>query len=153
MIKCLKLTRWQSVLLVLVLFPVHVPAVDEESFDILDIDDSPRIRDVQYPGWFKLSFLDLQEDLDEAVANLKQGIIVYFSQKDCGYCEIMAKVNFGREKDIVQYTRKHFDVVPLDIWGSREVNGMEGHSLEERDYAVREKTNFTPTVGWCLVSN
>jgi thioredoxin-related protein len=146
MIKCLKLTRWQSVLLVLVLFPVHVPAADEESFDILGIDDSPRIRDVQYPSWFKLSFLDLQEDLDEAVANLKQGIIVYFSQKDCGYCEIMAKVNFGREKDIVQYTRKHFDVVPIDIWGSREVNDMEGHTLAERDYAVREKTNFTPSM-------
>ena len=130
MFKCLRLKRWQSVLLVLVLFPVQVPAaVEEESFDILEIDDSPRIRDVQYPDWFKLSFLDLQEDLDEAVSNQKHGIIVYFSQKDCAYCESMVEVNFGRERDIVQYTRKHFDVVPIDIWGSREVNDMDGVKL------------------------
>ena len=50
------------------------------------------------------------------------------------------------ERDIVQYTRKHFDVVPIDIWGSREVNDMDDHKLAERDYAVREKTNFTPSM-------
>ena len=98
MFKCLRPKRWHSVLLALVLLPVHAPAVEEEPFDILEIDDSPRIRDVQYPDWFKLSFLDLQEDLDDAVANHKQGIIVYFSQKDCAYCESMVEVNFGRGK-------------------------------------------------------
>ncbi len=118
----------------------------EEPFSIESIDDRPRLRDIQYPKWFKLSFLELQEDLNEAVEEGKKGIIVYFGQKHCAYCEALMEVNFGKEQDIVRYTRKHFDVVPVDVWGSREVTDMQGVQSTEREYAEREKTNFTPSL-------
>lgn len=126
-------------------FPQFALAADE-TFDVQGLDDNPRIRNIQHPDWFKVSFLDLRDDLDEAIVEGKKGIIVYFSHKDCGYCEAMIDINFGSETDIVHYTRDHFDVIPIDIWGSREVTDLEGNQLSERDFAIREKTNFTPAV-------
>ncbi len=117
-----------------------------EDFDITDIDDTPRIRDIHYPEWFKLTFLDLREDLDEALAAGRLGIVVYFGQKHCAYCEALMEINFGREQDIVDYTRRHFDVIPIDIWGDREVTDLAGERLSEKRYAEREKTNFTPSL-------
>ena len=114
-------------------------------FDQPYIDDTPRLRNVQYPDWFKLSFLDLREDLGEAVDKGKFGIIVYFGQKHCAYCEALMKVNF-RQDDIVRYTQEHFDVIPTDIWGSREVTDMNGETWSEREFAVKENTNFTPSM-------
>ncbi len=127
------------------LIPWNAVAV-EEAYDIQELDDTPRVRDIHYPEWFKNSFLDLSEDLSEAENAGKIGIIVYFGQKHCAYCEALMDVNFGREEDIVEYTRKHFDVVPIDIWGSREVIDMQRREITEREYAEREKTNFTPSL-------
>jgi thioredoxin-related protein len=108
-------------------------------------DDSPRIRDAHIPEWFKLSFLDLPADLEEAVAAGKEGIVVYFGQKHCAYCQALMEVNFGLE-DIVEYTRRHFDVIPIDIWSDREVVTMDGETLTEKAFAERERTNFTPSL-------
>lgn len=130
----------------LLLLMIEFSSAAEDTFDIESIDDTPRLRDIQYPAWFKLSFLDLQEDLDEAIENGKKGIVVYFGQENCAYCEALMEVNFDKEEDIVRYTREHFDVIPIDIWGSREVTDMSGVRSTERDFAEREQTNFTPSL-------
>ena len=44
-------------------------------------DDAPLQEPLEHPAWFKQSFLDLPEDLAEATAAGKKGIIVYFGQK------------------------------------------------------------------------
>ena len=128
---------------------------DAEAFDDLDefelherthlFDDRPLLRDTAHPDWWTMSFLDLREDLEAAVAAGKQGIMVYFGQKHCAYCEALIEVNFGLE-DIVTYTREHFDVIPIDIWGDRPVTDMQGRVLSEKAYAERERTNFTPAI-------
>lgn len=134
--------RWGWLLLVL-----PVSAATLETFIDPDyIDDAPRVRDIEYPEWFKISFLDLREDLDDALAAGKWGIVVYFGQQHCAYCEALMEVNFGTEQDIVEYTRRHFDVIAIDIWGSREVTDMDGQTLLESEYAEREQTNFTPSL-------
>lgn len=138
--------RWLAVALIW-LAPWSA-ALSQQEFGELDdtpfIDDTPRIRNVEHPDWFKISFLDLPEDLREA-REAGKGLIVYFGQKHCAYCEALMKVNFGLD-DIVRYTRDHFDVVAIDIWGSREVVTLQGEHLTEREYAVREQTNFTPSM-------
>ncbi len=142
-----KLSFWQPIFLCLLLLCCSRPAFAVgEDFNIQDIDDTPRERDIQYPEWFKNSFLDLQEDLSEALENGKTGLIIYFGQKNCAYCEALMQINFGREKDIVEYTRRHFDVVAIDIWGDREVTDLQGEVLTEKNYAVREQANFTPSL-------
>jgi thioredoxin-related protein len=122
-----------------------VGATNTESQDVYEFDDFPLEEPMEHPDWFKHSFLDLQEDLDEAIDKGKQGIIVYFGQRRCAYCKMLLQVNFGLS-DITAYTRRHFDVIAIDIWGVDEVTDVNGELLTEREYALRENTNFTPSL-------
>jgi thioredoxin-related protein len=117
----------------------------EEPDAAFEFDDSPLAQPLEHPNWFKESFLDLPQDLHEALAAGKKGIIVYFGQRRCAYCQRLMKVNFGMP-DIVAYTRENFEVIPIDIWGVDEVIDMQGTTLTEREFAVRENTNFTPSL-------
>ena len=118
---------------------------DNAPFEEALFDDAPLEDVFQHPEWFKKSFLDLGDDLEEAVAAGKKGIILYFGQKRCPYCERLMKVNFG-DQDIAQYTRLHFDLVPFNIWGIEEVTDLAGETLSEREFAEREAATFTPTL-------
>jgi thioredoxin-related protein len=113
--------------------------------DVYGFDDAPRAEPLDHPAWFKASFLDLDADLKEAAAAGKQGLMVYFGQPRCAYCHKLMTVNFG-SPDIVEYTRKHFDVVAIDVWGIDEVTDVDGERLTERALAEREQTNFTPAI-------
>ena len=108
-------------------------------------EDRPLQEPLDHPEWFKHSFLDLGEDLEEALAADKRGIIVYFGQRRCAYCKLLMEVNFGQH-DTVTYTRRNFDIIPIDIWGVDEVTDINGVTLTERDFSLREKTNFTPSM-------
>ena len=111
----------------------------------LAIDDAPLEYSLHYPAWFRLSFLQLQEDLQDARTFGKRGLIVYFGQDYCPYCKALIEGNFGM-RDIEQYTRKYFDVVAIDIHGTKRVTDFDGDVVSEREYASREKVNFTPTL-------
>jgi thioredoxin-related protein len=117
----------------------------ESDKDVFTFDDFPLKALIKYPDWFKQSFLELPDDLQEALDKGKQGIIVYFGQKRCPYCKMLLEVNFGLN-DIATYTQRHFDVIPIDIWSPEEVTTVDGKVLTEREFALREKTNFTPSL-------
>lgn len=120
--------------------PSAAAETQEEPFD-----DAPLSDIVEYPEWFKKSFLDLPADLAEAAEAGKKGIAVYFGQKRCPYCKRLLEVNFG-EPDIAHYTRTNFDVIPVDIWSVEELTALDGETLSERDFAAREDATFTPTL-------
>lgn len=100
---------------------------------------------IHLPEWFKLSFLDLQDDLDEAIADHKKGIIIYFGRKDCPYCKALLEKNWTR-KDIVYYTQKYFDVIAINTKGTRNVTDFDSFVYNEKEYALKMKTNFTPSL-------
>ena len=125
-------------------FVAGAGGLDENGSTFPLFDDKPLDEPLSFPGWFKLSFLDLQEDLEEARAAGKSGIIVYFGQKYCAYCKRFLE-DIGKE-DIRTYMQKHFDVIGTDIHGDRTVTDLAGMELAESRYATREKTNFTPSV-------
>jgi thioredoxin-related protein len=116
-----------------------------ESDDVFSFDDSPREEPLVYPDWFKESFLYLRDDLNEAVAAGKEGLIVYFGQRRCAYCHKLMEVNFGLT-DIVEYTQRHFDVVSIDIWGVAEVTDLQGRVMTEQKFSLENRTNFTPSL-------
>ncbi len=125
---------------------VATAAQSEDEFDDpLSFDDTPTEDLIQYPPWFKHSFLALDEDLAEAIEGNKKGIAVYFGQKRCAYCKMLMDVNF-QSPDIVNYTRKHFEVIPIDIWSPEEVTTPDGEEISQRDYSVKLGTNFTPSL-------
>jgi thioredoxin-related protein len=129
----------------LLLSPYQPTSAIESEEDVYAFDDFPLEELLQYPDWFKKSFLDLPADLQEAKQDGKQGIVLYFGQKRCAYCKMLLEVNFGLT-DITTYTRRHFDIIPIDIWSSEELTTLSGETLTQRDFALREKTNFTPSL-------
>ena len=98
----------------------------------------------EYPAWFKDSFLDLREDVAEA-ANRKKRVVLLMTQDNCPYCNALVERNLA-QKDIEQYLRKHFDVIALNIWGDREVVGLDGAKRTEKGFAEALKVQFTPTL-------
>lgn len=119
---------------------------DFDSFGEVDtFPDAPLADAVTHPDWFKLSFLDLNDDLKEAIDGGKQALVVYFGQKYCAYCRKLLEVNFGKI-DIVDYTREHFDVIAMDIHGQRSVTGFDGKEYDEHSFALEKHINFTPTL-------
>lgn len=129
----------------LALFLSACPLLASEDDDPLVFDDYPLRDPLEYPSWFKETFLDLQEDLQDALAQEKKGLIVYFGQKRCPYCHMLLKGNWG-QAEIASYTQKHFNVVPVDIWSIEEVTDPKGETLTQREYALRENTDFTPSL-------
>ena len=136
--------RWLLVCVCLMISAATGMASETDN-DPLQFDDTPLDDLLQYPDWFKQSFLDLDEDLKDAVAAGKTGIVVYFGQRRCAYCKMLMEVNF-KTPDIVSYTREHFDVIPIDIWSPEQVTIPSGQSLSERDFAHKLGTNFTPSL-------
>ena len=102
------------------------------------------VGDVEIPAWFKHSFLDLREDVREAAANKKR-LFIYFGQKGCPYCAELFNNNFS-QKHIVDYTRKHFDAIEINLWGDREVIDFSGKAFTEKAFAASLKVWFTPTI-------
>lgn len=98
----------------------------------------------EIPGWFKNSFLDLPEDVAEAAQGGKR-LMLYFGQEGCPYCAALFNTNFS-QPHIVEYTQKHFDAIEFNIWGDREVTDLEGNKLPEKEFAVKLKVRFTPTL-------
>jgi len=97
----------------------------------------------EQPAWFKNSFLDLQEDIEEATASGKR-LMVYFYQDGCPYCKKLLQDNFG-QRSIAEKTRNNFDVVALNIWGDRQVS-FGDIQLTEKEFAARLKVMYTPTL-------
>ena len=126
--------------LLLLSFVLDANAAGDDIFS-----DKALSSDIVLPSWFKLSFLDLQDDLDEAVSEKKKGIIVYFGRKDCPYCKALLEKNWTR-KDIVHYTKKNFDVIAINTKGTRNVTDIDGFVYDEKNYSLNMKTNFTPSL-------
>jgi thioredoxin-related protein len=96
------------------------------------------------PSWFKESFLDIRDDIEEAAA-LNKRVLLYFYQDGCPYCGKLLQDNFA-DREISDYSQKHFDVIAINMWGDREVVDVEGNSVTEKDFARSLKVQFTPTM-------
>ena len=73
------------------------------------------------PEWFKESFMDMQEDIDEAKDENKH-VMLFMTLKFCPYCTKMLKNNFIEGAKLQPYIRENFDVIGIDIKGSKEIS-------------------------------
>jgi len=95
-------------------------------------------------SWFLESFLDFKDDLAESAADGKRFAILW-EQDGCPYCLETHMVNFGIP-EIRSYVQANFNIVQLDIWGSREAVDFDGTALVEKQLAKRGRVRFTPTI-------
>src|SRR6266446_6919416 len=94
--------------------------------------------------WFVGSFLELEDDLKGASARRKQ-LAVIWEQRGCPYCRDTHLVNFA-QKHIEMYIRNHFELIELDIHGSRVVTDFDGEKLGEKQLAGKYGVRGTPTI-------
>lgn len=99
---------------------------------------------VPHPEWFKQSFLDLNEDIEEASAE-DHHLMLYFYQDGCPYCKMFIENDLG-QYDIAEYAQEHFDLVAINMFGSLEVTDVDGEVLPESEFAMKIRVMFTPTV-------
>jgi len=119
-------------------------STQNQSTEII-FNDQPLKEDLHLPDWFTLSFLDLQDSLNEALKENKKGIIIYFGRKDCAYCKSLLETNWG-DPAIEKFTRKNFNVIAIDVRGDRKVTDFNGTSWSEKDFSSLKRTNFTPSL-------
>ena len=93
--------------------------------------------------WFLESFLDLSDDL-EAAAKAGKRFAIMWELKGCPYCRETHFVNFART-DISDYIKANFEVLQLNIIGSRKVTDFDGAELSEKEMAAKYAVRFTPT--------
>ena len=117
----------------------------EKSSDYQSFSDIPMLRNLTIPDWFKQTFLDLPDDLRHATQDNKLGLMLYFGQQHCAYCEAMNEMIFEQE-DFKSYISKYFDVIPIDVWGKLEVTNLQGKKTNETQFANEVQAQFTPTV-------
>lgn len=96
------------------------------------------------PSWFYNSFLDLNEDIEELASNNKR-LILYISQNNCPYCHKFVNENL-QDKEIVSKIKTNFEMINIDMFGNNEVVDINGDELSEKDYAIKHKIQFTPTL-------
>ncbi|CAC9555421.1 hypothetical protein [uncultured Gammaproteobacteria bacterium] len=93
--------------------------------------------------WFKSSFLELAEDVDEARQENKH-ILLFFHLAECPYCDQMVK-DFDQQP-LKAFIQKHFSVIAINIRGDKEVAINEEHTLSEKELANEIQVKYTPTV-------
>lgn len=101
---------------------------------------------IHYQPWIKVSFLDLKEDVAEAVAKGK-GLVVLFEQPGCGSCKKLHEINFANP-ELVKFITDHFDVVQINLYGDNEVIDFSGETVNEARFAEQSMVNFTPTTAF-----
>src|SRR4029077_3127026 len=93
--------------------------------------------------WFLESFLDLADDLEGARKEGKR-FVVMWELKGCPYCKETHFVNFAQPR-ISDYVKKNFEVLQLNIIGSRRVTDFEGAEVSEKELAAKYAVRCTPT--------
>jgi thioredoxin-related protein len=94
--------------------------------------------------WFLESFLELSDDLEDAHKEGKRFLIAW-ELKGCPYCKETHFVNFAQPR-IADYIKSNFEVLQLNIIGSRKVTDFDGAEMSEKELAAKYGVRFTPTL-------
>jgi thioredoxin-related protein len=93
--------------------------------------------------WFLESFLELGDDLHGATSAGKR-FAVMWELRGCPYCKETHLVNFARP-DIEEFIKANFEILQLNLVGSRKVKDFDGVEISEKALAAKYGVHFTPT--------
>jgi thioredoxin-related protein len=92
--------------------------------------------------WFLESFLELPDDLAAATAANKR-LAIMWELRGCPYCRQTHLVNFANP-EIAGYIKQRFEILQLNIIGSREVMDFDGQKLTEKAFAQKYGVRGVP---------
>ena len=94
--------------------------------------------------FFNESFWDFSEELENARASGKQGILVMFEMDECPFCHRM-KTTVLNQPEVQDYFREHFMIFPVDIEGDVELVDFTGKKTTMKDFAFAQyRVRATP---------
>jgi thioredoxin-related protein len=96
------------------------------------------------PGWFKDSFLEIQEDAQEA-GEADKHLMLFFQLNACPYCDRMLTESFEADPNM-SYIQQHFDVIAINVKGDREIVFNESITVLEKELAEILKVRATPAI-------
>ncbi len=127
------------ILLAATLIVISVPAPAAEGFD-----DS-LVAKIEYPGWFKDSFLNLPDDLAEGRDAGKDGLLLFFSTQGCSYCHLFIVTSLA-DPAIAARLQEHFDTLGLEIFDDAELTDFAGKATRVKHFALDQGVEFAPTL-------
>ncbi|MFT5115860.1 MAG: thioredoxin-related protein [Parasphingorhabdus sp.] len=98
----------------------------------------------ELPRWFKSSFLDFSDEIEQAKAQGKH-VMAFMHLDECPYCNRMLEENFF-EGDSRNFMEENFDVIGVNVRGDLEVTWIDGNSYTERGLTEHLNTIATPTI-------
>ncbi len=97
-----------------------------------------------YIHFFQPTFGDFQEELEDARADGKQGVLIFFEMDECPFCHRM-KQQVLNQPEVQDYFREHFAVFSVDVEGDVEITDFQGRTMRQSDFAFREfRVRATP---------
>jgi len=97
-----------------------------------------------HTSWFLDSFLELKDDVEETTAKGKR-LAIFWELKGCPYCKETHFTNLTRD-DISEFMQANFEVIQLNILGSRMVVDIDGEELTEKQLRNKYGIRYTPTL-------
>jgi thioredoxin-related protein len=131
------LILWLSALCTLL--PAAATAATDPSFD------DGAMQQINYPDWFKESFLDLPDDAAMAAEAGKQGLFLFFSTQGCSYCHLFIETSL-KDPAIAGRLQEHFDAIGLEIFSDAELVDFAGDTTRVKTFALDEGVQFAPTL-------
>jgi thioredoxin-related protein len=96
------------------------------------------------PSWFKDSFLEIANDVDDATESGKH-VLLFFHLNGCPYCAITVNEQFQKEP-LKSFIQEHFDSIEVNVRGDREIAMNEETTTTERVLAQYLGIQGTPTI-------
>ncbi len=99
-------------------------------------------------AWFFVqSFGDLPEELAEARQSGKLGLLLFFEQEGCPYCERMLRTVLN-QPEVQDWYRARFVPIAIDINGSVELTDVDGVTLPSKVIAEHRRVTTTPVISF-----
>ena len=96
------------------------------------------------PAWFKESFLEIADDVDDA-SEAGKHVLLFFELNGCPYCDRMLEESFEAEP-LSSYIQANFDTIAINIQGDREIAFNDEITVSEKELGEILKVYSTPAL-------
>jgi len=87
---------------------------------------------------------DLRDELAQARASGRKGLLVMYHFEECPSCQRMRREVLN-QSEVQDWFRREFIVAPIDIRGAQPITGLDGKTLPEAAYGRAMMIRGTPT--------
>lgn len=87
---------------------------------------------------------DLRDELAQARASGRKGLMVMYHFEECPSCQRMRQQVLNQAA-VQDWFRREFVIVPIDILGAQPITGLDGKTVPERSYGRAMMIRATPT--------